>query len=381
MKKIIVLLLVIAAILAGVWFFGNQEGRESLVEVELAEVSQQDLTQSILASGNLVFADERAMRSQINAQVVEVLVEEGEQVEQNQLLLRLDTEDYQANVVAQQARVAQQQLSLERARLQQTQLRDQLSRQRELAERQVVGRDSVLQLEQQLALSQVDIRLLEEQVRQTQIELDRANEKLERTQIRSPMNGILSKLDIKAGEIALSGAGSSPILFVANPDLVWAEVEVDEAEVGRVALGQSVRVYAVAYPEQAMLGEVVHVATTARATAGRRSLTFTVRVKVVDTKGLSVRPGMSARVEIVTEELVDAITLPIQAIQQDSESEQFFVWQVVDNQLQRQEVELGIADLDWQQIVSGLALGDQVVVGPATQLPIFSLGQQVEVKP
>lgn len=380
MKKIIILLVIIAAVLAGVWWFGQADSRVSLIKVDQAAVEQQDLTQSILASGNLVFADERAIRSQINASVLDVLIEEGEQVEQKQLLVRLDPEDYQATVSAQEARVAQQQLSLDRARLQQAQLNDQLARQRELASRQVVGRDSVLQLEQQQALAQIDIRQLEQQLRQTQVDFERAKEMLVRTEIRSPIQGIVSKLDIKTGEIALSGAGSAPVLFVANPDLVWAEVEIDEAEIGRVGLGQSVKVYAVAYPDQAMVGEVAHIATSARATANRRSLTFTVRVRVIETDDLPVKPGMSARVEIITNELADAIAVPVVAVQKHKDENGYFVWLVDEqNQLQQQSVELGIADLDHQQIVTGLAIGQTVVVGPATQLSRLESGQTVEL--
>lgn len=384
MKKILILLAVIAVLLGLTWFLSADRERAPRNTVQTAEVQSRDIHETIMASGNLVFADERAIRAQITAPVIEVLIEEGDSVERDQLLLRLDPELYQAELNAQQSMLAQQQLNLERSRLQMSQLNEQVARQRDLASRQVVGRDTVVQLEQQLALANIDVRQVEQQLRQASVGLEKAQEQLDRTQIRAPMSGVISQLDIKEGEIALSGAGSQTILRLANPNMVWAEVEIDEADIGKIAIGQSVKVFAVAYLDTPMLGQVAHIATSARLASGRRSLTFTVRVEVTDTQGLPIKPGMSARVEILTKEENNALAVPLQALQQqqnEQDQREYFVWlleadQQGQHRVAKTLVEPGLADIGFQQI-TGVELGQRVVTGPISLLSSLQPGQLV----
>ncbi len=278
-------------------------------------------------------------------------------------------------------------------------------RNKNLFERKIIGQDAFELSENQYALARIDLRSREEGLTQAQATLDKAMDRLEKTVFRSPIDGIATSVDIKLGETAISGttniAGSN-LITVADPSSILVEVLVDEADIANIEIDQSADVFAVAYPDQALKGTVQSIATSAKRSSYRQGLSFTVKILLEVTADIDIRPGMSCRAEIFTKIKQGTIAVPIEAIvfedgddessdvdtEQESDSisvrvsdnisSTSHVFLLIDGKAVKRDVELGISNDRLQEITSGLAVDETVVIGPARVLSKLKEGESVK---
>ena len=404
MKKNLIIVGAIVALVAIAYF--KQTGGSAEVSVNVEQAKIEEIKSSILASGTLIYKEQIELRSEVIGQVSEMLVEEGDRVIKDQVLMRLDPRTFNADVEQQQAYVRIQTIAIERQKQELKNITSKWQRNKNLFERKMIGQDAFELVENQYALAQIDLRSREEALTQAQATLDKAMDRLEKTVFRSPIDGIATSVDIKLGETAISGttniAGSN-LITVADPSSILVEVLVDEADIANIEIDQSSDVFAVAYPDQALKGTVQSIATSAKRSSYRQGLSFTVKILLEATADIDIRPGMSCRAEIFTKIKQDTIAVPIEAIvfedeadessdlnsEQDSEgvtiraaadnltaSSHVFVF--VDGKVVKRNVELGISNDRLQEITSGLAVDDKVVIGPARALSKLKEGDSVK---
>jgi HlyD family secretion protein len=404
MKKKLIIIGALIALVAIAYF--KQTGSSADISVNIESAKIEEIKSSILASGTLIYKEQIELRSEVIGQVSEMLVEEGDRVIKDQVLMRLDPRTFNADVEQQQAYVRIQTIAIERQKQELNNITSKWQRNKNLFERKMIGQDAFELIENQYALARIDLRSREEALTQAQATLDKAMDRLEKTVFRSPIDGIATSVDIKLGETAISGttniAGSN-LITVADPSSILVEVLVDEADIANIAIDQSSDVFAVAYPDQALEGTVQSIATSAKRSSYRQGLSFTVKILLEATADIDIRPGMSCRAEIFTKIKQDTIAVPIEAIvfedeadessdlnsEQDSEgvtiraaadnlnaSSHVFVF--VDGKVVKRNVELGISNDRLQEITSGLAVDDKVVIGPARALSKLKEGDSVK---
>ena len=404
MKKKLIIIGALIALVAIAYF--KQTGSSADVSVNIESAKIEEIKSSILASGTLIYKEQIELRSEVIGQVSEMLVEEGDRVIKDQVLMRLDPRTFNADVEQQQAYVRIQTIAIERQKQELKNITSKWQRNKNLFERKMIGQDAFELIENQYALARIDLRSREEALTQAQATLDKAMDRLEKTVFRSPIDGIATSVDIKLGETAISGttniAGSN-LITVADPSSILVEVLVDEADIANIEIDQSSDVFAVAYPDQALKGTVQSIATSAKRSSYRQGLSFTVKILLEATADIDIRPGMSCRAEIFTKIKQDTIAVPIEAIvfedeadessalnsEQDSEgvtiraaadnlnaSSHVFVF--VDGKVVKRNVELGISNDRLQEITSGLAVDDKVVIGPARALSKLKEGDSVK---
>ncbi|MBT5578551.1 MAG: efflux RND transporter periplasmic adaptor subunit [Porticoccaceae bacterium] len=403
MKKNLIILGVVVALVALAYFKSNSAGE--VFQVNLANAEIQEIKSSILASGTLIYKEQVQLRSEVIGQVSEVLIEEGDQVSQGQVLMRLEPRTFAADVEQQAAYVRIQTIAIERQEKQLENIASQWQRNLNLYERKMIGQDAFELIDNQYALAKIDLRSRGEALLQAQATLDKAQERLDKTVFRSPINGVATSVDIKVGETAISGttniAGSN-LITVADPSSILVEVEVDEADIANIELDQRADIYAVAFPDTALSGVVKTIATSAKRTDRRQGLSFTVKILLDGNDDIAIRPGMSCRAEIYTNMKGDTVAVPIQAVVFEDETEdsvnldteqdedsvsvgassvavsKSFVFIMVDGLAVKREVELGISNDQLQEIISGLEVGEQVITGPARILSKLKEGSTVK---
>lgn len=377
MKKGLILL-VILVLAIGTPIIVKRSGTDTGTPVETTQLERRTLETLTLASGSIIFGDERQLRPEVTALVTDVLVNEGDSVEKSQVVIQLDQEQFQSEVRNQEANVRLREIDLERGQVQVSLLENKLTRQELLYERKVANADSVQSIRDELALAKVDLKARLQQLEQAQLALEQARDRLEKTLVRAPIDGTVSALDIKEGEMAISGnTGDRALMTVADTSRTYAEIEIDEADIGRVSIGQPVKVFAVAYPDTPLVGEVETIALTARQASGRSGLSFTVKVLVTDTRGTQIRPGMSCRAEIITSSRGNQLALPLEAVQQNIDAGTAYVWVIQDGRAAKREVTLGASDDQYQAIESGLEEDATVITGPVRTLINLKEGQAV----
>jgi HlyD family secretion protein len=379
----------LAVLLIGLPLVSRMTGGRDATQVEMEQVELKLIRSSILASGTLAFKEQVQLRSEVIGQVVELHVEEADRVARGDMLITLDPESYQAQVEQAEARVRIQEIAIQRQRLLIENLEQRFERQRALFAANLVDQDSFELLENELALARVDLNSLQESLSQARAALNQSLELLDKTRIRSPIDGIVIQIDVKVGETVIAGTTNIPgstMMVIADPSASLTEVQVDEADIAMVQLGQSADVYAAAYPDTPLSGTVQSIASVARQQPGQASLSFLVKILLDEQQAVEVRPGMSVRADIYTETSEETLSVPVQAVRFDEdleetaegEEEQAFVFVVEDGKAVRRDVGLGISSDEDQEILAGLSEGETVVTGPFRTLRDLADGASVE---
>lgn len=381
MKKLLLVLVIIAAVIA-LSVMGREQKAPEADVVQVFEVIEEQIESTVLATGKLTYGDERRVRSEVNARVESVRVEEGERVQRNQILVTLDQEDFESEVSNQRTNVNLRKIDIERAQLQIESLNIQLERQQKLFDQKAAQASTLEDLQNQIKQAEVNLKMQQQLFDQSEYLLEQAEKRLAKTIIRSPMNGLVSALDIKEGEMAVATGADIPLLTLVDPSQIYSEVDVDEADIGNVREGQPVRVFAVAYLDVPLEGVVTKIATSARQVVGKNSLVFPVEVEIAQQDEVVLRPGMSTRAEILNRTEASYALVPIEAIQEgDSDDDDGYSVFVARDGIARQvNVTLGPQDDRYQAITSGLVKGDQVVTGPYRILRSLQDGDNISLE-
>jgi len=367
MRKLVIAIAILVG-LGGLIWFGQHAGGQSLA-VDLAPVEQGVLADTALASGTLVYSEQIQLRSEVTGRVAEVLVEEGQRVKQGDLLMRLDQESFAADLDAADAGVRSAQIEIQSRQARERDLARRLDRQRRLHARGLVGSDAYEQLQSEHEISEIAVAAARQALRQARAQRDRAADRLQRTLFVAPIDGLLVSVDVKPGETVIAGTVNivgSDLMVLADPSVLLAELRVDEADIARIDVGQAVEVFAAAYPQSGLVGDVIHIGSSARPLGSSQSLAFRVRVEL-DPSELKLHPGMSCRAEIQTDQGEVSLHVPVAAVRSDDDGT--YVWRLgTDQRAQRVAVSAGLAN-DFSQAIAGeLAIDDQIVVGPGRVL-------------
>jgi len=365
MKKLLLVLVVVAAVVA-LSLFSGKSGEPEQEVVQIFEVIEQPIESTVLATGTLTYGDERRVRSVVNARVEKVEVEEGDRVKKGQVLVRLDREDFETEVNNQRTNVELREIDIERAQLRIESLNIQIERQLKLFEQKASQASTIEDIKNQFAQAQVDLKMQQQLLSQSEYHLTQAQKRLAKTVIKAPVDGLVSALDIKEGEMAVASGTDIPLMTLVDPNQIYSEVDVDEADIGNVQIGQPVRVFAVAYLDTALEGTVTKIATSARRVPGKNSLVFPVEVEIAEQDLVVLRPGMSTRAEVLNRSEKSYPLVPIEALQEnDAEEEEGYSLFVAANGVAKKvPVTLGPQDDRYQAIQSGISKGDQVITGP-----------------
>jgi HlyD family secretion protein len=384
-KRLLIIIGIVAVVIAVPLVNAGFSGG-AVVEVEVEKLEPRSIQSSVLASGKLVHEEEVKLSTEEIGRVTAIYVEEGAQVTKGQLVLQIDDQRLRAAVDQNEATVRMQEIAIQRQQLQVENLRTQWERMRGLHDRELINEDSFVTASNNLEIAEVDLRSSREQLEQARAQLEQQNDRLSKTRVYSPIDGRVTTLDIKVGETAISSSTNIPgssLMTIANPASIHTEVNVDEADIADVSIGQKARVYAIAYPDAPIEGIVDAIAVSAKVAEGQQGQSFAIKIRLLDPEKITLRPGMTCRAEIFTATKGGVLAAPIQAIlveedlTTDETSRDVFVNR--NGRATKVAVEVGLADDTYQEIVSGLKAGDEVVTGPDRVLRALEDGDRIEI--
>jgi len=380
MKKAIIITLAVAAFIALI-VSKQISGDEKQAEVNIAQVEKGDIADSIMASGNLVFNTQVQLRSEVTGRVDKIFVEEGQEVKQGDILMRLDTTAFESEVTRSKAILRASEIEIKHSKTRLTNLERQLKRQKDLYDVGLGNQESYENIENSRDLAKIDIESRIESYNQAQASLQIAQDRLSKSVFSAPMSGLLASVNIKEGETVIAGTTNivgSDLMLVADPSAILAELRVDETDIASIKLNQQANIYAAAYPNKPFSGKVINIGTSAKNQAGSQGLSFKVKV-LLDTTERQLYAGMSCRAEIATSIAENGLKLPIEAIQK--EDDKTFVWRLnSDNTVSKIAVTVGISSDIEQAITDGLNESDKIVIGPARPVSLLSEGDVVKLK-
>lgn len=213
----------------------------------------------------------------------------------------------------------------------------------------------------------VELARAETQLAQAEIGLRRAQNNLENATLRAPFDGLVTAVHVSEGEIA-----SGVAVELLDPGSMQVVLDVDEIDVGDLAVGQEARVTLQPWPDEEIRSEVLSVAPAANNLALNSAIaTFRVRLALPEVD-LPIREGMTADASLETARREDVLLAPNRAIIVERETGRYFV-NVVETgadgaeRTRQVEVTIGLRDDRYTEITSGLAEGDRVRIGPVVQ--------------
>lgn len=364
-------------------FLSISQGRTDAEEVRADAVERRDLTSTVTASGNVRARRKVDISSDISARVAELLIDEGDDVDEGQELLRLDPSRYEAAVNRSRATLMQAQASVTQSRANFDRADREADRKESLWARDslLVSRQEVENARTDLEVQQALLRSAEFGVRQAQAALDEARDELSKTVIVAPMAGRVTRLNVEEGETVIVGTMNNPgslVLTVSDLSVMEVVLEVDETDVPEITLGDRATVDLDAFPDLEFPGVVTEIGNSAirppsqvAGTGQTPTIDFEV-VVTLENPEAELRPDLSATAEVVTETRNNQLSIPIIALtlREDEEDgnddsdpiEGVFV--ITDGRAHFTPVEVGIAGQEYFEVISGLSEGDSIVSGP-----------------
>jgi HlyD family secretion protein len=297
---------------AAIWARGNSK---STLQYRTQEVMSGNLTVTVTATGNLAPTNTVEVGSELSGIVKTVRVDYNDKVAVGQPLAYLDNTRYEAAVMQTRSGLASAVARLEQARATLNQ-KEQIHRRLQKAHELSGGRaPSAGELE--VALADALRARADEKVALAAIEQARAALKIDetnlaKTTIYSPVDGIVLTRNVEPGQ-TVAASLQAPVLFVLAEDLtqMQLQVDVDEADVGKVREGQKAAFTVDAYPERSFEARIQKVRFGSQMTNGVVTYTTLLDVHNPD---LLLRPGMTATAEIVVEQIENAVLVPNAAL-------------------------------------------------------------------
>lgn len=204
--------------------------------------------------------------------------------------------------------------------------------------------------------SDEDIEIARAQVRQAELSKLQAERSLENARLKAPFAGIVSQVNVRQGELY---SGGLPAIVLTDLNSFHMTVLVDELDVGQVQVGQTVRLSLDALPDADISGEVVRVSPTASQVGG----VVAYEVEIIPSQtDAPLKAGMSATAIITTAQVDNVLLVPNRYIQLDRETGRAYVQKMVGGAPVLQEIQLGLRNDRFSQVVAGLADTDEVAL-------------------
>lgn len=198
------------------------------------------------------------------------------------------------------------------------------------------------------------------QVEQARTSLSRARRSLDRATLVAPFDGLVTQVVSREGEWA-----SGLAIEMADLSSIEVVLDLDEVDLGAIAVGQPALVTLEPWPDQQLAGEVTFIAPQAGDKGG--IVIYEVHVSLPVTN-LPARPGMTANAEVTTAALHGVLLVPNRAIVSDRQAGRYYVNRLQGDTEQRIEVTIGLRGSTYTQITSGLEPGDRISVAQAQQV-------------
>ena len=408
--------IVLIIMLALAKWFG---GEESVVQVEADQAQFRDIIERVSASGKIQPEVEVNITAQVSGQITALPVKEGDAVDDGDLLVQINPDLYIAALNRAEAASNSARSNLASARAQEAQAEAQLfAASKSWKRTQLLFQDRVIsQADYDTAEANYrtadatktsaieSIRSAEFAISSAEASVQEARDNLSRTTLTAPQSGTVTALMKEVGE-SVQGNGFTAgevVMKVSDLSTMEVNVEVNESDIVRVSIGDQAEVEVDAYLEDVFLGVVTEIGNTAL-NAGLNGFSmdqvtnFSVKVRLLqpsyahlleeDSTMISpFRPGMSAKVDILTREMKQVLSIPIQSVttresdEEGGESE-LGVFVMEDGHAIWNPVETDIQDNRYIVVTMGLDSSAQVITGPYEKISrTLEDGDAIEVEP
>jgi HlyD family secretion protein len=397
------ILIALALAVAALAFWLSARAKQAKIpRVQAAKVEQQDIVSKVTANGKIQAEKKVDLSALVMGQIVNLAVREGEHVKKGDFLLQIDKSQAAAGEAGSAAALQATLSDRDSARSTMEQARRDYDRAKKNFEAKILS-----EAEYQKAKSSLDTAAANYQAAQNRIDQGRANlnasrDTLSKTTVRAPLDGVVTALPIKEGEVTVIGTmnnAGTHLMTVSDMSTVEAVLMVDETDVPNVKIGQKAVVTVDAYPSRPFDGIVTEVGSSPilandpdlqGLTTTSDAINFKVRVKVVNPPE-TIRPGFSVTADVITGTKRGVLTIPLSAVVvRDSPKKEKTasgkikteegVYILKDGKVQFSPIQTGLSGDLAVEVKGGVSSGQDVVTGPFKALRTIKDGDKVIVE-
>lgn len=335
--SLVVLIIILVAAKSMGWI-----GKPTELEVEISKAKRVTITEKVSASGTVQPVTEVKLAPEVSGEIRELLVEEGDAVTKGQLLVKIRPDTWVSQLERAEAALNQQkaneissEAALSRAEATFTRAQQEFNRQQKLHDEKVTS-DADFELalqnfkvaENDLKSAKQSLQAAKFAVRSSEASLREAQENVRLTSVLAPMDGVVSKLNVKKGErvVGTQTMAGTEMMRIADLNVMEVRVNVNENDIVRVHVRDTATIDVDAYSSQdkEFKGVVTLIANTAKDKASADAITeFEVRILVLNSSYQDLinegakfpfRPGMTASVDILTKSKSNVLSVPLSAV-------------------------------------------------------------------
>ena len=356
--------LVIAAIFGSAFVKQSNSSSSSLQTVSL---EKGDLVLSVPATGVTEALFSVEVKSKASGEIRKILAEEGDVIHKGHVLVEIDprieeigVRRSEADLMASQARLKKAEILLKKARLAK-------SRKKKLHLKGFISNEEHEESLQDVALQEADLMLAKAELIRAEESLSEAIERLKETEVISPLSGIVLSLNVQRGQLISSGTSSfsqgTSLAVIGDLSQLQIRAEVDETDARKIAVGQEALIRFDAFPDQSYPSKVIRIAPLARMKNDLAVVEVILSLqKRKSSSGelMTLRPGLSADVEIITHRHTDIPLLAREVVYK--KEGKWGVSLVQGETVSFHEVTIGVSDGDQIEIKSDLPMGTKIAM-------------------
>ena len=376
MKKIILAAVVLIAIGIGLFLFLRSDKNEPKYVTE--KVTRGDIKSTVSATGTVNAVTTVQVGTQVSGTIKQLFVDYNSPVTKGQLLAQIDPSVFEAQVGQAQANLMSAKAAMEKAQVALRDTKLTYERNKTLFAKNFIAKSDLDTAETNYLSAQAQIKVARAQIQQTSAALDSASINLRYSRILSPVNGIVISRNVDVGQ-TVAASFQTPTLFTIAQDLTKMQIDtsVDEADIGKMNVGQNATFTVDAYPELTFHGKV-SVVRNAPITVSN-VVTYDT-VITVDNTDLKLKPGMTANVLIETATAAGVLRVPNAALRfkptttakngaknnTPKAAKGPGVWILEDKKLKQVKITTGISDGNYTEVKEGsINEGQQIITDDA----------------
>jgi len=338
---IITICVVVIGIVLGIVLTRGTGSESPLTTVN---VTRGDIVKTVLADGSLEMPNKAYLSFGATGTVEEVLVDEGNNVTEGQVLARLDAPSLESSVEMAELQVEIAEAQVKAARAQYEKAQD------------LPGAD------EDAAKASLDIAKLNLEI--AELSLESAELNLEKAVIVAPFDGVVADISITEGKEISTATLATPAISLVDTSEIEMRGFIDEIDIAMVQLGQEANIILDALPDEEVKGSVVFISPVGTILAGVVSYDTIITLK---NPVAELRDGMSATAEVIIERHDDVLSIPNRYIRGTTENPMVVV--LVDEQEEEREITLGLSDGRNTEVLSGLQEGEKVILPTSEERP------------
>lgn len=392
MKKLIILFSAIIILALSFWGWNYwRETQKQKSAYQTAKVYKGEIVQTVTATGTLQPVTSILVGSQVSGAIKKLFVDYNSVVKQGDILAQIDPSLFQASVEQAKANVASSRANVAKAEAGLLEAKRNWERMQKLYDTGAVSAEQKDNAQTNLEAAQANLEAAKSAVEQARASLYSAQTNLNYTTIRAPISGVVISRNVEAGQ-TVAASLAAPTLFTIANDLTKMQVQaaVDEADVGRVQVGYEAYFTVDSFPQKNFQGRVSQIYPSP--VVQQNVVTYTTLVDVANDDKLLL-PGMTANINIITGKKADTLLVPNAAFRVKLEpgakeagrafgketpqergksplpgkkpAGKSTLWILADKKPVRKDVETGLSNGQYTEILSGLNEGEEVIVSAA----------------